>query len=151
MYYCLRCVKVGEYSAKTKYVRKRIDYNVFDEVGHGHQIHAASFSTSPFQRQSSVDSFPAFDGGDPDTVSITKSLLTIQRRPSLSKSSSVLSYRDGTLSRAGTRSTAMKFPAPPSSFPKAPTTGAPSFPAVLESPVSDAGSSITLNAAPLVS
>ena len=122
-------MRVGDYSANARYTRKRIDFNVFDDIGEGHKIHAASFTASPVKRQSSVDSWPAFDTSDSgscfgDSALLKNPTLTIRRGPSMlsgmgPRNPSVIG--GGTFSRAGARSTAMKFPAAPSSFPKVPT------------------------------
>ena len=132
-------MRVGEFTANTKYARKRVDFNIFDDIGHGHKIHATSFGMNPsMERQQSLD---ANNGSvndldlDSNDGSVSLIMSSGGRRRSSVATSTLKrpSYIPGSkgIDKRATASP-MKFPAVPSAFPKAPT-GA-SFPAVPESP-----------------
>ena len=144
LYTIIRIVRVGEFTANTKYVRKRIDFNVFDDVGHGHKIHATAFNM--MERQVSIDINEPYK--EPDTVSndgssITNNSTLGRRRSSVTstyvKRPNYLTLGKGMEKRATTAG--MKFPAVPSAFPKAP--GGTSFPVVPESPTSSSHSDVS--------
>ena len=130
-----RIVREGEFMANPKYVRKRIDFNLFDDIGHGHKIHATSFNMNPeLERQQSITG-GNFDGADMDST--TGSGLSLGRRSSFTKGSNYLSLGRGgkpndvrvTSNKRATASP-MRFPTVPSTFPRAPS----AFPVVPESP-----------------
>ena len=129
-----RIVREGEFMANPKYVRKRIDFNLFDDIGHGHKIHATSFNMNPeFERQPSI-SVGSYDSSDLDST--TGSGMSLARRSSFTKGSNYLSLGRGGKASDGRvisnkRATAspMRFPTVPSTFPRAPS----AFPMVPES------------------
>ena len=120
-------------STQTKYVRRKIDFNIFDGIGEAPKIHAASL-------ENSTDLNAPIDY--PDTISIgSRNTLMVPQRPILSRRTSTLSKTAsmGTMSRVSRLS---NFPTAPKSFPKAPLAAKYSNPAtrcsvVPESPGSD--------------
>jgi hypothetical protein len=129
-----RIVREGDFMANPKYVRKRIDFNLFDDIGHGHKIHATSFNMNPeLERQQSIVG-GSYDGADMDST--TGSGLSLGRRSSFSKGSNYLSLgrggkpSDGRVISKRATASPMRFPTVPSTFPRAPS----AFPVVPESP-----------------
>ena len=126
----------------TKYVRKRIDFNLFDDIGHGHKIHATLFNMIPpeMERQTSIGGGGNFDNyRDFDVESTTGSEFSTKgstlgrRRSSFGKNSNYLSIGSrGASKRATAAGSSNRFPTLPTAFPKAPS--GTSFPMVPESP-----------------
>ena len=132
-----RTTKGADFVVNTKYVRKRVDFNLFDDIGHGHKIHATLFNMIPpeMERQTSIGG--NFDNyRDLDVESTTGSEFstkgsTLNRRSSFGKNANYLSI--GRRSKGGTAAgSSMRFPTLPTAFPKAPSGS--SFPMVPESP-----------------
>ena len=127
----------------TKYVRKRVDFNLFDDIGHGHKIHATLFNMIPpeMERQTSIgggggsyDMYPSFDvdsiGGSEYSA---KGSTLGRRRSSFGKNSNYMSIGGRGANKRGTTSgSSNRFPTLPTAFPKAPSNR--SFPVVPESP-----------------
>lgn len=133
-------VKVGDFTIPNKYKRKRIDFNMFDHIGHGHKIHEASFGNNSVEHSGFING----NDKDSDTTSITSvsSIVTrrrgssAQRRPSLAKTA--LTKTDSfkmTLDKSS--SSLLKFRAASRTvmaFPTKPTSVGASFPVVPDSP-----------------
>ena len=137
--------------ANPKYVRKRIDFNLFDDIGHGHKIHAAAFNIYP-ELNRHPSSGTNDTSKDLDVVSTTGSevsaLSTLGRRRSSSfGKGAVRNSNYMSLSKARASASVMKFPSIPSAFPKVPTKV--SFPVAPESPtlstISDVPSELSQN------
>ena len=131
-----RIVRNGEFTLNTRYVRKRIDFNIFDDIGHGHKIHKALFDMIPsLDRQLSTEVDDPFQELDRMSAgSSNANYPTLRRRSSVIKRPNYLTTGRSVDIRAST-STTVKFPAMPTAFPTAPTSGGRiSFPKAPESP-----------------
>ena len=82
-----RIVRNGEFTLNTRYVRKRIDFNIFDDIGHGHKIHKALFDRIPsLDRQLSTEIDDPFQELDRMSAgSSNANYPTLRRRSSVIK------------------------------------------------------------------
>ena len=116
---------------------------MFDDIGHGHRIHAASFGMiDGMERQKSVDfkDLPDPDGDSNEGLPIPKQ---VGRRASIvtgtmKRGSTYVGGVRGNDKRA--TQAPMSFPTAPSAFPKSPKGS--SFPSVPESPTLSVSSSV---------
>ena len=123
-----RFVSLEDNATQTKYVRRKIDFNVFDGIGEAPKIHATSL-------ENSADLNAPIDY--PDSISIgSRNTLIVPQRPILNRRTSTLSKSGsvGTMSRVSRLSS---FPTAPKSFPKAPIARVIRCSVVPESPDSD--------------
>ena len=75
-------VRDGEFSINTNYRRKRVDYTVYDNIGHGHEIHFDSFEDE-FHESSMVAQGNLLDAvGDTTSLVSRPSARLVSRRPS---------------------------------------------------------------------
>ena len=114
---------MGEHAKRSQYIRRKIDYSVFDDIGVGHKIY----------RSSSVDSnaAPSIDGSD--TSMEAEAPLMEDRRDTLRRNSLSLGRSGTSLFKPGA-SKVRKFPSIPGKqvpLPKAPAGSL--FPAIPES------------------
>ena len=134
--------KGADFVINTKYVRKRIDFNLFDDVGHGHKIHATLFNMIPpgLERQSSIigsgGNFENYKDFDTESFAGSEHSAkgsTLERRSLSLKTSNYTSIgRGGNTKIRKTAVPSNRFPTLPTAFPKAPS--GTSFPMVPESP-----------------
>ena len=140
-YQYFRATKGADFVVNTKYVRKRIDFNLFDDIGHGHKIHATLFNMIPpaLERQSSIvggganfENYKDFDAESSVGSEYSAKGSTLGSRSSIGKMNNYTSR--GSRGNPKSRISAgpsNRFPTLPKAFPKAPSVS--SFPMVPES------------------